>query len=122
MPYEEDVFAILEMLAQGAVCKDRGSMQQSGELGRLAGMLDEAGIPFKRSSRQLVYYGHSGAPVPKAGEFFGMGWGAIVSVISDGYGSKEGLLEANGLCWNAKGHLTAKEVFEGISHHWEGEA
>lgn len=68
-----------------------------------------------------MYYGHAGAPVPKEGEFFGMGWGAVVSVISYGYGGEEGLLEANGLGWDANGRLTAQDVFEAIRQHWEDE-
>ena len=98
-----------------------GSIESTSELDRLAEMLDDAGIPYKKSIRQICYYGHRDQPAQKEGVWQGMAYGAVLSVIVDGYDGKQGFLEAMGLRWNAEGHLKADEIFEAIKTHWENE-
>ena len=58
----------------------------------------------------------------------GSGIGAVCSVIANGYGSSEGLLEISGLMTREEmdrvhdtvlGHLTAEDVFARIRTHYE---
>ena len=97
---------------------------------KLVKMLEEANIPFEFSGTQVCYYGKKGRPKPKGGAIYGMGFEAICSVISYGYGSEDGLLEISGLMTDEEyeevndsvlGHLTAENVFAPIKKHWESE-
>ena len=100
-----------------------------GELKKLEGLLTEAGVPFENFGLQICYYGPGGRPKLNNGNVWqGPGVGAICSVIANGYGSSEGLLEISGLMTKEEmdqvhdtvlGHLTARDVFERIMAHYE---
>ena len=64
--------------------------RNKGEMLKLIKMLEEANIPFKSSAGQVCYYGKQGPPEPHEGCFYGLGWGAVCSVIY-GYGREKGL-------------------------------
>lgn len=101
----------------------------SEELEKLDNLLTEAGIPFENFGMQICYYGPEGRPKPKDGNVWqGTGVGAVCSVIANGYGSSEGLLEIIGLMTSEEmdrvhdtvlGHLTAEDVFARIRAHYE---
>lgn len=107
------------------------------QIGKLHDMLEKAGIPHKyqdkdmvMGGKQIVYYGHKKEPEPPfPGAMMGAGWGAVCSVIADGYGSKEGLLEISGLLTDEEyergdsvvGYLNAENVFNRIKSHFESE-
>lgn len=101
----------------------------SDELEKLDSLLTEAGIPFENFGMQICYYGPQGRPKPKDSNVWqGSGIGAVCSVIANGYGSSEGLLEISGLMTREEmdrvhdtvlGHLTAEDVFARIRTHYE---
>ncbi len=101
----------------------------SDELEKLDDLLTKAGIPFENFEMQICYYGPEGRPKPKDSNVWqGPGIGAICSVIANGYGSSEGLLEISGLMTREEmdrvhdtvlGHLTAEDVFARIRGHYE---
>lgn len=101
----------------------------SDELEKLDDLLTEAGIPFENFGMQICYYGPEGRPKPRDGNVWQEpGIGAVCSVIANGYGSSEGLLEINGLMTREEmdrvldtvlGHLTAEDVFARIRMHYE---
>lgn len=101
----------------------------SDELVKLDDLLRTAGIPFENSGMQICYYGSEGRPKSKDSTVWqGPGVGAICSVIANGYGSSEGLLEISGLMtWEEMdrvhdtvlGNLTAEDVFARIKAHYE---
>lgn len=106
-----------------------GEGNASGELEKLDGLLTEAGIPFENFGSQICYYGPGGRPKLKEGTVWqGPGVGAVCSIISNGYGSSEGLLEISGLMTQEEmdqvhdtvlGHRTAEDVFARIRAHYE---
>ena len=108
---------------------DPAEANGSSELKKLDDLLTEAGIPFENFGRQICYYGPEGRPEPEEGIVWqGPGIGSICSVIADGYGSSEGLLEISGLMTEEEidrvhdtvlGHLTAEDVFARIKEHYE---
>ena len=99
------------------------------ELEKLGSMLTMAGIPFENFGTQICYYGPEGRPEPESNTIWqGRGIGAVCSVIANGYGSEEGLLEISGLMTEEEmkrvndtvlGHLTAEDVFTRIREHYE---
>lgn len=101
----------------------------SNELEKLDDLLTAAGIPFENFGMQICYYGPEGRPKPKDSTIWqGPGIGAVCSVIANGYGSSEGLLEISGLMTQEEvdkvhdtvlGHLTAEDVFARIKAHYE---
>lgn len=101
----------------------------SDELEKLDDLLTEAGIPFENFGMQICYYGPEGRPEPKSNNvWLGPGIGAVCSVIANGYGSSEGLLEISGLITREEmdrvhdtvlGHLTVEDVFARIRTHYE---
>ncbi|HIY02998.1 MAG TPA: hypothetical protein IAA26_14335 [Candidatus Blautia faecipullorum] len=103
----------------------------SDELEKLDDLLTEAGIPFENFGMQICYYGSEGRPKPKdsnSNVWQGPGKGAVCSVIANGHGSSEGLLEISGLMTREEmdrvhdtvlGHLTAEDVFARIRMHYE---
>lgn len=101
----------------------------SGELEKLDNLLTEAGIPFENFGMQICYYGLEERPKSKDSNVWqGPGVGAVCSVIANGYGSSEGLLEISGLMTPEEmdrvrdtvlGHLTAENVFACIRAHYE---
>ena len=118
---------LLMMLAR--MMKDQTPREDHGEMSKLVKMLQEANIPFEYSGTQVCYYGKEGRPKPKEGAIYGMGMGAVCSVIY-GYGREKGLLEISGLMTDEEyerendsvlGYLTAENVFARIKEHWESE-
>lgn len=101
----------------------------SDELDKLDNLLKVAGIPFENFGMQICYYGPEGRPKPESNIVWqGPGVGAVCSVIANGYGSSEGLLEISGLMTKEEmdrvhdtvlGHLTAEDVFARIKDHYE---
>ena len=101
----------------------------SDELKKLDDLLTEAGILFENFGKQICYYGPEGCPKPKDSNVWqGPGIGAVCSVIANGYGSSEGLLEISGLMTREEmdrvhdtvlGHLTAEDAFARIRTHYE---
>lgn len=70
----------------------------SDELEKLDVLLTESGIPFENFGMQICYYGPEGRPKPKDSTVWqGSGVGAVCSIIANGYGSPEELLEISGL-------------------------
>lgn len=101
----------------------------SDELDKLDNLLKVAGIPFENFGMQICYYGPEGRPKPESNTVWqGPGVGAVCSVIANGYGSSEGLLEISGLMTKEEmdrvhdtvlGHLTAEDVFARIKGHYD---
>ena len=114
-PQDEIMAEMLESMGRAL-----GSIRHP-EMARLVRMLYDEGIPCKFTGSQLVYYGHAGPPKPEPGHIYGPGWGSVLSVIANGYGRDEGLLEAMGLIWDADGWLHADEIFAAIKQHWDRE-
>ena len=92
------------------------------EMNRLADMLRNADIPFRRTPVQILYYGPEGVPEHKMGEGFASG--SVCDVIPDG-----DLLEISGLLSREEikevndtvlRNLTAEDVFERIKNHYDG--
>ena len=134
--FDSDMAAtILEALQEQR--EKNGRINSFSQIGRLHDMLEKAGIPHKYhdkdmglGGKQIVYYGRKGEPEPPfPGALMGAGWGAVCSVIADGYGSKEGLLEISGLLTDEEyergdsvvGYLNAENVFNRIKSHYESE-
>ena len=101
----------------------------SDELEKLDDLLTKADIPFENFGMHICYYGPEGRPKPKDSNVWqGPGIGAVCSVIANGYGSSEGLLEISGLMTREEmdivhdtvlGHLTAEDVFARIRGHYK---
>lgn len=120
---EMDILKLLFQLAG-----NMENCEQFDEFLKLDKMLTAAGIPFKNFGMQICYYGKEGHPKPESNTIFqGPGVGAVCSVIANGYGSDEGLLEISGLMTREEvetnkntvlGHLTADDVFKRIEQHY----
>ena len=117
---------LIEMILGGSSTKNNSAALE--ELRKLDIMLIKADIPHKYWPRQICYYGKNEPPKSKPGEYVGPGWGAVCSVIADGYGCEEGLLEIKGLMTDEEcqrvhntvlGHLTAENIFARIKAHWD---
>ena len=75
---------------------------------RLMDLLDEEGIPYRTRNNIMGGIGL---------EYYGTGNTRILDVISDGYGKKEGLLEAQGMSWDCV-PVTVEELYHAIRTHW----
>lgn len=133
-----DLKTLFSMIEVSQKLQEKSRKQNTiSQIGKLHDMLVEAGIPHKYLDRfpgigkQIVYFGHKGEPEKKPGVIYGAGYGAICSVIADGYGSKEGLLEISGLLTTEEyektrdsvlGYLSAENVFDRIKKHYESES
>ena len=108
--------------------------REYNEIKKLDKLLTEANIPHyflaedDENSYQLVYYGPNGRPMPKPGESFGIGIGAVCSAIQNAgsFGNEKDLIEICGLLTDeeleensVKGYLTAEDVFNRIKEHWD---
>lgn len=101
----------------------------SAELEKLDNLLKKANIPFENFGMQICYYGPEGRPKSESNTVWqGTGMGAVCSVIANGYGFADGLLEISGLVTKEEmdrvhdtvlGHLTAEDVFARIKTHYE---
>lgn len=119
-----DLLKLMEVLSGGFA-----EGNASNELEKLDDLLTETGIPFENFGMQICYYGPEGRPKPKDSNVWqGPGIGAVCSVIANGYGSSEGLLEISGLMTREEmdrvhdtvlGYLTAEDVFARIRVHYE---